>query len=126
MGNHEFCEDCGASNFHLGEECDPERKAAYERSQSPKPVVTKIWKYVLSEMRNIIMVPYRAKLLTAQAQGESVVIWMDVGDSMFMEERTFVLRETGNEFTHGPNATYIGTVQLRNGSYVVHVYEEKP
>ena len=31
MGNHEFCEDCGESDFHLTRPCDPlkvkERKA---------------------------------------------------------------------------------------------------
>lgn len=27
MGNHEYCEDCGASSFHHGSPCDPELKA---------------------------------------------------------------------------------------------------
>jgi predicted nucleic acid-binding Zn-ribbon protein len=30
MGNHEFCTECGASDFHHGRECDPKRKAEYE------------------------------------------------------------------------------------------------
>jgi len=30
MGNHEYCEDCGASDFHHGRPCDPTRKAAFE------------------------------------------------------------------------------------------------
>jgi hypothetical protein len=24
MGNHEYCEDCGANSFHFGSPCDPE------------------------------------------------------------------------------------------------------
>jgi len=28
MGNHEYCTDCGASDFHLGRPCDPTAKAA--------------------------------------------------------------------------------------------------
>ena len=28
MGNHEFCEDCGESDFHLHRPCDPKKVAA--------------------------------------------------------------------------------------------------
>lgn len=27
MGNHEYCTDCGASDFHFGRPCNPERLA---------------------------------------------------------------------------------------------------
>lgn len=27
MGNHEYCTDCGANDFHHGQPCDPERLA---------------------------------------------------------------------------------------------------
>ncbi len=30
MGNHEYCDECGASSFHYGEPCDPERKASHQ------------------------------------------------------------------------------------------------
>lgn len=30
MGNHEFCTDCGASDYHLGSDCNPKEKAAYQ------------------------------------------------------------------------------------------------
>lgn len=30
MGNHEFCTECGANDFHNGEPCDPKRKKKYQ------------------------------------------------------------------------------------------------
>lgn len=33
MGNHEFCEECGASSFHYGQPCDPKRKTKYQKEQ---------------------------------------------------------------------------------------------
>jgi hypothetical protein len=30
MGNHEYCEDCGISSFHLDRPCDPEKVAAIQ------------------------------------------------------------------------------------------------
>src|SRR3989338_7784097 len=30
MGNHEFCINCGANDFHEGTPCDPKRVRAYE------------------------------------------------------------------------------------------------
>jgi hypothetical protein len=30
VGNHEFCVECGESDFHRGEPCDPAVKAAYQ------------------------------------------------------------------------------------------------
>lgn len=36
MGNHEFCVDCGASDFHNGEPCDPVKKFHYQNRGNPK------------------------------------------------------------------------------------------
>ncbi|MES2213684.1 MAG: hypothetical protein V4473_02490 [Patescibacteria group bacterium] len=36
MGNHEYCEECGESNFHYNRPCDPERKAKYQREIEQK------------------------------------------------------------------------------------------
>ncbi len=30
MGNHEYCEDCGENDFHLGRPCNPEKVKAKE------------------------------------------------------------------------------------------------
>lgn len=33
MGNHEFCGECGASDFHYNRPCDPATKAKYQARQ---------------------------------------------------------------------------------------------
>jgi hypothetical protein len=33
MGNHEYCDECGASDFHFGRECNPERKAKHQKER---------------------------------------------------------------------------------------------
>jgi hypothetical protein len=33
MGNHEYCEECGASDFHYNKPCNPERKAKFQAEQ---------------------------------------------------------------------------------------------
>jgi len=33
MGNHEFCTECGASDFHYGRPCDPKRKKEHQEKQ---------------------------------------------------------------------------------------------
>lgn len=40
MGNHEYCEDCGESNFHLNRPCDPAKVAA-RKKQSARAEKTK-------------------------------------------------------------------------------------
>ena len=37
MGNHEYCTECGATDFHLGRPCDPKRKAEYQKKYPVKP-----------------------------------------------------------------------------------------
>jgi hypothetical protein len=34
MGNHEYCTECGLSNFHYGEPCPPKAKAAHQAREA--------------------------------------------------------------------------------------------
>lgn len=34
MGNHEYCDECGESDFHYGRPCDPAKKAAHQAEQA--------------------------------------------------------------------------------------------
>lgn len=34
MGNHEYCEECGASDFHYGRPCNPIRKATHQSEKA--------------------------------------------------------------------------------------------
>lgn len=38
MGNHEYCTDCGANDFHHGRPCDPERLAKKKSEQVARDV----------------------------------------------------------------------------------------
>lgn len=42
MGNHEFCTECGESDFHHGRPCDPVKKATYQARQPKR------WKLISS------------------------------------------------------------------------------
>lgn len=33
MGNHEYCTECGASDFHLGRPCNPALKAKHQAEE---------------------------------------------------------------------------------------------
>jgi hypothetical protein len=33
MGNHEFCTECGESDFHYGVSCNPEKRQKYQHEQ---------------------------------------------------------------------------------------------
>lgn len=39
MGNHEYCEECGANDFHMGRPCDPERLAKKKSEQAARNIV---------------------------------------------------------------------------------------
>src|SRR6185369_10614471 len=34
MGNHEYCDECGENDFHRGEPCNPEKRAAHQARRS--------------------------------------------------------------------------------------------
>ena len=36
MGNHEYCVDCGESDFHYGRDCDPKKKAAMAATEASR------------------------------------------------------------------------------------------
>jgi hypothetical protein len=33
MGNHEYCGMCGENNFHYNQDCDPEKRAAFQQAE---------------------------------------------------------------------------------------------
>lgn len=54
MGNHEFCTECGANDFHNGFPCDPERKVkwvAEQAAQSCKVIANTI---LLTELQKYL------------------------------------------------------------------------
>lgn len=86
---------------------------------------TTIWEAVLkplSEQR--VRMPRGAKILSAQAQGNRPTIWFQCDPDLPLEEREICIVETGRAAPHPLNAIFkfIGTVQLDDGSAVVHIF----
>ncbi|MFA6060806.1 MAG: hypothetical protein WC756_21595 [Taibaiella sp.] len=83
----------------------------------------KIFKYKLDVVQNqSISIPKNAKILCAQVQGINLNIWAIVNDDDVKEERKISIYGTGHDMTENPGH-YISTVQLNNGAYVFHIFE---
>lgn len=85
-----------------------------------------IWKYELTcnaidGMDTTIAMPDGAEVLTAQIQGEVVVLWAKVRPAAAKIERHFRIVATGEPIDPEP-MTFIATVQFRFG-FVGHVFE---
>lgn len=68
--------------------------------------------------------PIGAKILTVQTQNDLPHIWALVDPSAEKEIRTFRLAGTGHTIKE-TNLDYIGTVQIRGGELVFHLFEIK-
>lgn len=85
-----------------------------------------VFKYTLEKGNTAIDMPKGAVVLSAHAQGESVCIWalVDRDNIADTERRTFELWLTGEEIYPEVSRIYIGTVLLRGGTLVIHVFEK--
>lgn len=84
-----------------------------------------IWKYELKDKVNKILVPADAIVLTVAGQAGHSCIWFSIPDvEASKEERTFILRATGEEYADSwSEEVFIGTVFLNNRMFVFHVFE---
>jgi len=92
-----------------------------------------VYKYYLDPLVSptAIVMPRGAKILSSQVQRGIVCMWALVDTEAPMESRRFQLLETGqpalaslagSEFSIFGDG-FIGTVQLMEGSYVLHLFE---
>lgn len=85
-----------------------------------------IWKYEISSIETTLLsVPASADLLDIQAQSNTVVAWFLVDPTEDKEVRKFEAFMTGRDVcgSHNERLTFLKTIQLDGGSYVVHVFE---
>lgn len=84
--------------------------------------MTVIWKQKLDLPHNTCHMPRGAVVLCAQAQNDIPTIWFICDPSQPVVERRFAVICTGDDsptdFKH-----YIGTCQLVNDVFIVHVFE---
>lgn len=91
------------------------------RLKMPKTV----WKFMLKpDMLNMVQVPAGAEPLTAQMQGDNLVMWALVDPEMPKVNRKFLVIGAGFDINYAI-VKYIGTFQLYGGSFVQHVFEVK-
>lgn len=84
-----------------------------------------IYKYILEPIGGLaIQMPVGAKILTVQGQNDRICIWAEVNSDSPTEEVIFEVFGTGHKLPNGMgvNREYIGTVQVCDGSLVLHVY----
>jgi hypothetical protein len=87
-----------------------------------------IHKYVLKneDLQKVIM-PKNSSILSVQNQFEEICLWASVDTEEEKEERTILIVGTGNPIivlkSKKETAYFIGTVQLRQGNLVFHVFE---
>jgi hypothetical protein len=74
-----------------------------------------------------ILMPKGAEILTVACQHEWPKIWALVDDNAPLMDYVFYVFETGTECKHlSDRITYLATVLLDEGSYVAHVFYDKP
>lgn len=85
-----------------------------------------IYKYkLLPDKRNDIELPKDSTILSSQIKNGSIVIWALVDPDLPVEKRTFLLLETGQKIPsmQGLSLSFISTIQLHLGTYVIHLFE---
>ena len=87
----------------------------------------KIFKYLIlpSNVKQKIMMPMNAEVLSFQMQNQQLYIWALVDPDNEMEGRLFCVFGTGHEIVLDGEEKYIGTAQMMGGSLVWHLFEER-
>lgn len=84
-----------------------------------------IWKFPLKpEDRQTVAMPAGARILSVQVQSGTPCLWVLVDPQEPKKaDREIVMHGTGHTFEGDPG-TFLGTIQMFNGSLVLHVFEE--
>jgi hypothetical protein len=83
-----------------------------------------VWKYMLQSSSELDL-PKEAQILSVHEQGDNVCMWVLVDSEAEKEKRKFVVFGTGHEIPDHP-MKFIGTVHIRNGALVFHIFEIIP
>jgi len=83
-----------------------------------------IWKEVLrpTDVQEIEM-PIGSQVLCVREQFETICIWFRCDPSLGRERRRFEMAGTGHPIPVGLGSTYLGTVSLKGGALILHVFE---
>lgn len=70
-----------------------------------------------------ISMPAGARLLSLQVQHEVPCVWAMVDTDAAAAKRRFSLRGTGHACEFGHLVPFVGTFQLRGGTFVAHLFD---
>lgn len=105
----------------------PTARTAPEGTQPVRPVLsptaTTVREYPLPEMLTRVPMPAGAQILHVGAQGSQIVLWAAVCPEGAPVVRTFAVVGTGRELPDHCYRTHVGTVVMRDGEVVWHVFE---
>lgn len=89
-----------------------------------------VWKFEIDldkAVRNhyTLLVPRNSLVISVNAQREKVCLWMLVDpDEKEKETRKYIAAGTGKGFTYDSAMNFLGTVLLRGGLLVYHIFEQ--
>ena len=82
-----------------------------------------VWKFPLRVANSqCLQIPAGAKILSVQAQGETVCLWALCDTDALPEPRYIAIHGTGHEVYDGL-LEYISTFQMHGGALVFHAFE---
>lgn len=90
----------------------------------------KIWKYEIPIQDEFeIEMPGRAEILSVGVQDGRPMLWARVEPDANMYKRKFIMATTGGpcpppiyEAERGKEASFLGTIQLKGGAFVAHIF----
>lgn len=82
-----------------------------------------VWKtQLLLQDEQEIEVPSCAEFLCADSQFEQVCVWYRCDPAQAMERRTIIICGTGHPAPEPINGRHLGSVKLKAGAFVWHVF----
>lgn len=84
------------------------------------------WSVPITSGSFVHRIPKGARLLSVQIQDKLPYMWFTVETDSLREDRKFFLVESGEEIPQDLFivSDYLGTINLSNGEYVLHLFEE--
>lgn len=76
MGNHEYCGECGASDFHYNRPCNPKTKAAFQAELEKHELAVAARKKTVADLAEAIMKVFPQAKFTIQ-DGHAMLKWWD-------------------------------------------------
>ncbi len=84
-----------------------------------------IWKYAITPDKLSHEIPKNGVIRHIDVQYDDICLWVEVNPIKLKETRHFEIFGTGHPIQHdlGIERTYLGSVKLKCGAFVFHIYE---